>query len=351
MRAITAVLLVALVALATLAPSASAADAQTLSASSQRRRLQTIGQHKPQHMSSGTGTYVGDMVNKLQRTHQDNVAKIEDATRAAQASVQAAHDANMQEIADTTAKVALSHDEARDRTLQLMSSAEERFSAAMTAAIAALSNAAEAWRDHLRESSARYKARVEQFQDRQLSNVGKIAGVAAGVKDFGRQKVDEAYDAHRQRVASMVSEIGDKLGDTADKLTGGHSGRRLLDGHEDGEDEDEDQLWPNFRMNQEPFERVRKGWSSWGKHRRDRWKKHHQPVSSGTGTLVGDALHNMRKNNQVSSGTGTLIGDHLHNMRKNNNMHHGQVSSGTGTLVGDALHNIRRNARSDDDDK
>ena len=355
MRAITAVLLVALVALATLAPSASAADAQTLSASSQRRRLQTIGQHKPQHMSSGTGTYVGDMVNKLQRTHQDNVAKIEDATRAAQASVQAAHEANMQEIADTTAKVALSHDEARDRTLQLMSSAEERFSAAMTAAIAALSNAAEAWRDHLRESSARYKARVEQFQDRQLSNVGKIAGVAAGVKDFGRQKVDEAYDAHRQRVASMVSEIGDKLGDTADKLTGGHSGRRLLDGHEDGED-DEDQLWPNFRMNQEPFERVRKGWSSWGKHRRDRWKKHHQPVSSGTGTLVGDALHNMRKNNdrhhgQVSSGTGTLIGDHLHNMRKNNNMHHGQVSSGTGTLVGDALHNMRRNARSDDEDK
>jgi hypothetical protein len=38
-------------------------------------------------------------------------------------------------------------------------------------------------------------------------------------------------------------------------------------------------------------------------------------------------------------------------MRKNNNMHHGQVSSGTGTLVGDALHNMRRNARSDDDDK
>jgi hypothetical protein len=53
----------------------------------------------------------------------------------------------------------------------------------------------------------------------------------------------------------------------------------------------------------------------------------------------------------VSSGTGTLIGDHLHNMRKNNNMHHGQVSSGTGTIVGDALHNMRRNARSDDDDK
>ena len=143
MRATTAVLLVALVALATLAPSASAADAQTLSASSQRRRLQTIGQHNT-HISSGTCTYVGDMVHKLQRTHQDNVAKIEDATRAAQASVQAAHEANMQEIADTTAKVALSHDEARDRTLQLMSSAEERFSAAMTAAIAALSNAAEA---------------------------------------------------------------------------------------------------------------------------------------------------------------------------------------------------------------
>ena len=77
------------------------------------------------------------MVHRLRDAHEDNVQKIEDAARAAQASVQAAHDANMKEIADTTAKLTNAHDETRDRTLALMNSAEERFSAAMTAAIAA----------------------------------------------------------------------------------------------------------------------------------------------------------------------------------------------------------------------
>ena len=333
MRARTSALL--LVALAALASTARAADATPAAdASAQRRRLQTIGQHNT-HISSGTGTHVGDMVHRLRDAHEDNVQKIEDATRAAQASVQAAHDANMKEIADTTAKLTTAHDETRDRTLALMNSAEERFSAAMTAAIAALANAAEAWRDHLRESSARYKARVEAFQDKQVERLGKVAGVAAGVNAYGKQKVDEAYDAHRQRVADMVSEIGDHLGDTADKLTGGKgvSGRRLLEDHDDDEEMDRrDRDWPNFRMNEEgPFERVRKGWSEFGKHRRDRWKKHHQPVSSGTGTLVGDAIHNARK--------------------KNRHRHHQPVSSGTGTFIGDAIHNARKNARSKEDDE
>ena len=334
MRARTSALL--LVALAALASTARAADATPAAdASAQRRRLQTIGQHNT-HISSGTGTHVGDMVHRLRDAHEDNVQKIEDAARAAQASVQAAHDANMKEIADTTAKLTNARDETRDRTLALMNSAEERFSAAMTAAIAALANAAEAWRDHLRESSARYKARVEAFQDKQVERLGRVAGVAAGVNAYGKQKVDEAYDAHRQRVADMVSEIGDHLGDTADKLTGGKgvSGRRLLEDHDDDDEEMDrrDRDWPNFRMNQEgPFERVRKGWSEFGKHRRDRWKKHHQPVSSGTGTLVGDAIHNARK--------------------KNRHRHHQPVSSGTGTLIGDAIHNARKNARSKEDDE
>ena len=335
MRARTSALL--LVALAALASTARATDATPAAdASAQRRRLQTIGHHNT-HISSGTGTHVGDMVHRLRDVHEDNVQKIEDAARAAQASVQAAHDANMKEIADTTAKLTNAHDETRDRTLALMNSAEERFSAAMTAAIAALANAAEAWRDHLRQSSARYKARVEAFQDGQVERLGKLAGVAAGVNAYGKQKVDEAYDAHRQRVADMVSEIGDHLGDTADKLTGGKgvSGRRLLEDHDDDDDEEMDRRdrdWPNFRMNQDgPFERVRKGWSEFGKHRRDRWKKHHQPVSSGTGTLVGDAIHNARK--------------------KNRHRHHQPVSSGTGTFIGDAIHNARKNARSKEDDE
>jgi len=324
MRARTSALL--LVALAALASTARATDATPAAdASAQRRRLQTIGQHNT-HISSGTGTHVGDMVHRLRDVHEDNVQKIEDAARAAQASVQAAHDANMKEIADTTAKLTNAHDETRDRTLALMNSAEERFSAAMTAAIAALANAAEAWRDHLRQSSARYKARVEAFQDGQVERLGKLAGVAAGMNAYGKQKVDEAYDAHRQRVADMVSEIGDHLGDTADKLTS--SGRRLLEDHDDEESDRRDRDWPNFRMNREPFERVRKGWSEFGKHRRDRWKKHRQPVSSGTGTLIGDAIANARKNNR-----------------------HQPVSSGTGTLIGDAIHNARKNARSKEDDE
>ena len=253
MRARTSALL--LVALAALASTARAADATPAAdASAQRRRLQTIGHHNT-HISSGTGTHVGDMVHRLRDAHEDNVQKIEDAARAAQASVQAAHNANMKEIADTTAKLTNAHDETRDRTLALMNSAEERFSAAMTAAIAALANAAEAWRDHLRESSARYKARVEAFQDKQVERLGKVAGVAAGVNAYGKQKVDEAYDAHRQRVADMVSEIGDHLGDTADKLTGGKgvAGRRFLEDHDDDDEEMDrrDRDWPNFRMNQE----------------------------------------------------------------------------------------------------
>ena len=97
---------------------------------------------------------------------------------------------------------------------------------------------------------------------------------------YGKQKVDEAYDAHRQRVADMVSEIGDHLGDTADKLTGGKGvSRGFSRDHDDEEMADDEEMdrrdrgRPNFRMNQEPFERVRKGWSEFGKHRRDRWKK------------------------------------------------------------------------------
>ena len=135
-----------------------------------------------------------------------HVARTAEAVKTHQAKVSDAVSGVADHMAETRAKMRAARDAHVERIVSHATDAHARFTSAMTAAIKAMGDAAQAWHDHVQETTT------------------KVRDAKADSRQAAMTRAADAVDAHRERTANVMSKVA-----AHHDTKGGDTRRRLLD--------------------------------------------------------------------------------------------------------------------------
>ena len=135
-----------------------------------------------------------------------HVARTAEAVKTHHAKVSDAVSGVADHMAETRAKMRAARDAHVERIVSHATDAHARFTSAMTAAIKAMGDAAQAWHDHVQETTT------------------KVRDAKADSRQAAMTRAADAVDAHRERTANVMSKVA-----AHHDTKGGDTRRRLLD--------------------------------------------------------------------------------------------------------------------------
>ena len=140
----------------------------------------------------------------------DHVARTAEAVKTHHAKVSDAVSGVADHMAETRAKMRAARDAHVERAVSHATDAHARFTSAMTAAIKAMGDAAQAWHDHVQETTT------------------KVRDAKADARQAAMTRAADAVDAHRERTANVMSKEAAHHDNKGDDTR-----RRLLDAHDE----------------------------------------------------------------------------------------------------------------------
>lgn len=135
-----------------------------------------------------------------------HVARTAEAVKTHHAKVSDAVSGVADHMAETRAKMRAARDAHVERIVSHATDAHARFTSAMTAAIKAMGDAAQAWHDHVQETTT------------------KVRDAKADSRQAAMTRAADAVDAHRERTANVMSKVA-----AHHDTKGDDTRRRLLD--------------------------------------------------------------------------------------------------------------------------
>ena len=219
---------------------------------------------------------------------RDHLAESADAVRDAHARKAAL-------AADAVSRVVDHHADAKRRRAEFVSDAHERFSLAMTSALKAMSEAAQAWHDHVRETAERAAERTRDVHEAAAKMASDAVDKHRERTKAATQAASDAVDDHRERKAAVAKAV-------ADHFTGRkHSERRrrLLDAHEEDDGDDEEAKKTSSSSPHQSIHhhqgKAHERWSEWASERQARKRAARDAAWNAAESVVEN--HRERKQN------------------------------------------------------